>query len=91
VRKKLQLADGCHANVSPLSVVTLILPPLQQLNALPKLLSRGLINTAPGARNQFGVQPAMIDAAGSRDGADEQPVKFAQVLFLLMEGDRWFS
>jgi len=70
---------------SAFAFVAPFLPPLEQLDALAKLIGRGLIDTAPGARDQFGIQPAMVDAASSRNGADKQAMELAQVQLLLME------
>jgi hypothetical protein len=36
---------------SPFPIIASLFPPLQQLNPLPKLLSRRLIDTTPGARD----------------------------------------
>jgi hypothetical protein len=55
------------------------------LDSLPKLFRRRLIDAAPGAGDQFCIEPAMIDAARSRKTGDQQPVEIPQILFLLME------
>ena len=70
-----QLSRRVAALTSPFPVVPPLFPPFKQLNPLPQLLSRRLIDTAPGARDQFCIEFSMIDAAISGDGTDEQPVK----------------
>lgn len=61
--------------ISPFAIVAFLLPPLQQLNTFSKLIGCRLIDAAPGAGNQFRIQPPMIDSAVSGDRADKQPVE----------------
>ncbi len=40
----------------PFAIVASLFPPFQELTTLPELLSRRLIDTAPGARGEFHIQ-----------------------------------
>jgi hypothetical protein len=62
---------------SPLSVIPTLLPTLQQSDAFVKLLYRGLIDPAAGARDQFRVQAPMIDPALSCHAAYQQSMEIA--------------
>jgi hypothetical protein len=47
------------------------------LNAFLELFHRCLIDPAPCAGNEFGIQAAMINAAGSGHSADKQTMKIS--------------